>query len=151
MAATKVSTNQMTLNPFKVLYTRVNNGTGTRTNFTSATPVALACTGDTSYTAPANQDVDIKFTMTQMGIVTSGVLRLGLSINGVEQNELTYHTWTGWQVQTIGYKISVNAGQTITIGCKGRQEGGGTGTITNATTDPSFPNSIVGIVVPRGS
>lgn len=149
MPATKVTMNELDLQPFKVLRQRCDNGTGTRTNYTAASWVDVVGTGDTSYTAPANINVTIAFTMQQMCIVTSGIIRCGLKINSTVQDESTYHTLTSWGVQTICYKVDVNAGQTITFKAVVNQQGGGTGTLTNANTDYSYPNSIVGVVVPR--
>jgi hypothetical protein len=152
MAITKVSSTQSKNDgPIKILYLRVNNGTGTRSTTSSTTPAALACTGDTSYTAPSDTNVDILFTMVQMSMNTAGVTRWHLTINGVLQQPGTYHHGTNWLVQTITYKVSVNAGQTITIGCSWLQEGGGTGTATNDSDDQTYPNDITGLVIPRPS
>lgn len=153
MAATKVTMNELDLQPFKVLKVYFNNGTGSRSTTTSTSFVTVpGATGDTSYTAPANLNVDIFFTMTQMINPVSGTCNVGLAINGVLQNPQTYMESAGgtinWPVQTVPYKVSVNAGQTITIGAQWRISAG-TATITNATADTIYPNEIVGVVVPR--
>jgi hypothetical protein len=152
MPVTKVSSTQSKNDgPLKVLTLRINNGTGTRSTTASSTAAALACTGDTSYTAPSDTDVDIMFVLQTMSTNTAGVTRMWLTINGVAQNPGTYQNTTPWTVSTVAYKVSVNAGATITIGCVWSQEGGGTGTTTNTNTDQSYPNEITGLVIPRPS
>lgn len=135
----------------RILRIYINNGTTTRSSTASATVQTLACIGDTTYTAPADTNVDIFFQMTQMAMNTSGVTRCFLSINGTLQNPGTYQNITPWVQMSCSYRISVEAGQTITIGCMWAQEGGGTGTLTNASGDASFPNEIYGIVTARQS
>lgn len=150
MAQQKVTTSQVRNNVLpKILRIECNNGTGTRSQTTSTTPAALACTGDTSYTAPSDTDVDILFTMEQMSQNTAGVTRWWLYINGATYGVGSYHQSTNWVVQTITYKVQVAAGATITIGCGWSQEGGGTATATNMNSDTSFPNEITGLVIPR--
>jgi hypothetical protein len=137
----------------KLLKIDFNNGTATRSTTTSTTFVAVpGAIGDTSYTAPAGVDVDILFTMTQMINPVSGTATLCLSINGVAYGPSTYQEAAGgtvnWPVQTVTYKYSLNAGQTITIGAVWKISAG-TATITNNNTDSSYPNEITGLVIPR--
>ena len=156
MGVTKVSSTQTKNEGLpKILKIVYNNGTGTRSSTTSTSFVTLpGATGDTSYTAPADQNVDILFTMTQMTLVTAGVCNIGLSINGVLQKPYTYQEppsgSINWPVQTLVYKIPVDAGQTITIGAQWRATGG-TATVTNDSDDQEYPNEIIGLVIPRPS
>lgn len=136
---------------FKISF---NNGTGTRSTVTNPSGlIALpGATGDTSYTAPADQDVDIQFTMVQMVNPAGGTARVYLSINGSAQNPGTYmEPATGsinWMVQTVTYKYQLAAGATITIGALWSMSAG-TATATNNNTDAQYPNYITYLVIPR--
>lgn len=137
----------------KILKVDFNNGTGVRstTNLAAGMTAVPGATGDTSYTAPADVDVDILFTMTHMVNPNGGIAQLWLRINGANYGPGTYQeSTTGWTVQTITYKYQLNAGQTITIGSSW-QISGGTLTITNASGDALFPNEITGLVIPRST
>ena len=128
-----------------------NNGTGTRSTTTSGSPTALpGATGDTSYTAPANIDVDIFFTMTQMIHPSGGVCQAYLSINGSSYGPCMYMepAGTSWKTQTVMNKYQLAAGATITIGCLWATSGGTT-EATNASGDAAFPNQIHYLVIPR--
>ena len=154
MAITKVSSTQEKNEGLpKILKVTFNNGTGTRSTTTSTSLVDLpGATGDTSYTAPVDQDVDILFTMTQMSNPVTGTGRIYLSINGASYGPGTYDEPGGmaWKVHTITAKYSLNAGQTITIGALWNISAG-TNTVTNNSTDSSYPNEITGLVIPRPS
>lgn len=145
---------QERIDAMQILKVDFNNGTGSRstTNLAAGQTAIPGATGDTSYTAPTNVDVDILFTMTQMVNPVSGTAQLWLRINGANYGPATYQEAAGgtlnWPVQTITYKYSLNRGQTITIGATW-QISGGTLTITNANTDSSYPNEITGLVIPR--
>lgn len=156
MAITKVSSTQTKNEGLpKILKVTFNNGTATRSTTTSNVYATIpGATGDTSYTAPADTNVDIHFTMTQMINPVSGTAQVGLSLNGVLQNPQTYQeaatATINWPVQTVIYKYALDAGQTVTIGAQWRISSG-TATITNANTDPTYPNEITGLVIPRPS
>lgn len=154
MAITKVSSTQTKNEGLpRILYIRFNNGTGTRSTKGAGAIAALpGATGDTSYTAPSDTDVDILFTMTQMINPVGGTCQVYLSINGAQVNPGTYQEAAGpaWHVHTVQYKVQVNAGQTITIGALWVMSAG-TATATNASGDSAFPNQIHGIVIPRNT
>ena len=117
----KITRKQMNESVPKIFRVTFNNGNGTR----STAPIGVGniaaipgATGDTSYTAPSNQDVDILFTMTQMANpATNSTLRIYLSINGANYGPGLYmDAIGGWPNLTCSYKYQLNAGQTITIG-----------------------------------
>lgn len=136
----------------KILKVSFNNGTGVRSTVTSASGVIAVpgATGDTSYTAPADQDVDIEFIMCQMINPNGGTGRVWLSINGASVEPGTYQEslGAGWSTQTTIYKYQLAAGATITIGARYSMTAG-TLTITNANVDSTYPNYIIGLVIPR--
>jgi hypothetical protein len=154
MATTKVSSTQTKNEGLpKILKIDFNNGTGTRSTTTSATLATIpGAIGDTSYTAPADTNVDILFTMTQMILQsTSGICRVYLNINGVDYGPGMYIDIVDkWVNYTCTYKYSLDAGQTITIGARWNASSG-TSNITNNNTDSGFPNEITGLVIPRPS
>ena len=136
---------------FKLLKVDFNNGTATRSSTTSATDAAMpGATGDTSYTAPVDQDVDILFTMSHMGNPVGGVGRIYLSINSANYGPGLYmeNVGSSWKVQTSTYKYQLSAGATITIGSR-YSTSAGTLTVTNSNADSSYVNEITGLVIPR--
>jgi hypothetical protein len=153
MPVTKVSSTQTKNEGLpKILKITFNNGTGVRSTApVGSTALIPGATGDTSYTAPADTDVDILFSMTVMINISAGICTVGLAINGVTQTQRLYCDYVGgWMNYTCTYKIPVDAGQTITIGI-GWTQSSAVGTITNATADGGFPNVITGLVIPRPS
>ena len=132
--------------PFEILFeystTRSTVGT-TETQM----PGAI---GDTSYTAPDDQDMTLFLIMTQMTDRTAGVTYLYISINGAVLWPATYVQGTLWELQTVQQVYNVDAGQTVTIGCRWKQSSG-TGTVTNRTTDQQFMNGINYIALPRNA
>lgn len=156
MAITKVSSTQTKNEGLpKILKITFNNGTGSRSTTTSGTFVTLpGATGDTSYTAPSDTNVDIYFTMTQMINPVTGTCNVGIVLNGVLQVPYTYQEPAGgtisWPVQTVLVKYQLDAGQTVTIGAQWRISAG-TATCTNNSTDSQYPNEIMGLVIPRPS
>lgn len=156
MSVTKVSSKQIVNNNLpQILSIGFNNGTGTRsTNTPGGGQVIIpGATGDTTYTAPSDTNVDIHFTMTMMvlGSVASNI-RVYAVIGGVTINPGTYQdvNGTSWYVQTVTFKYQVAAGATINIGAAWTVSAG-TSTIVNANSDASYPCYITGIVIPRPS
>lgn len=155
MAVTKVSSTQTRNEGLpRILKVDFNTGAGRSTTSSTSLVVVPGATGDTSYTAPSDTNVDIYFTMTHMVNPVTGICRVHLSINGVAQAAGIYAEPAGgnlsWPCMSVPYKVSVDAGQTITIGCMWSQSAG-TVTMTNAAGDSSFANEIVGLVIPRPS
>ena len=152
MAVTKVSSTQLKNEGLpKILRVTFNNGTGTRSTKGAGAAAAIpGATGDTSYTAPTDYDVDIFFTAMFMINPVGGICQVSLSINGAQVQPYTYMETAppNWQVQTITYKVQVAAGATITIGAMWAQSAG-TATITNNNADGIYPNAITGLVIAR--
>jgi hypothetical protein len=150
----KIKQRQLNVAVPKILKVTFNNGTATRSTVTNPSGLIAVpgATGDTSYTAPADQDVDILFTMTQMVNPSGGTCRIYLTINNTAVDPGTYQeAATGsfnWPVQNVPYKYQLAAGATITIGAKWSMSAG-TATITNNNTDSTYPNVIIGLVIPR--
>lgn len=155
MPITKASSTQVKNEGLpKILQINFDNGTGSRSSSTSTTNVAVpGPVGDTSYTAPADQDVDIYFTHELMVNSTAGYCKVWLSINGVATGKGSYQeVMTSWSTHAITNKVQVAAGATITIGLLWSTSSG-TVTTCNASTDLSqgYPVQITGLVIPRPS
>jgi len=149
MAQQKINGRQANIKILKIIF---DTGTGTRSTVTGAEYVSLtSATGDTTYTAPV--DVDILLTMAMMcSNSTIATTNVGFAINGTlvyDSNGLYFDSPANkWSVQTTMHKISVNAGDTVTIGASWKASSG-TSSLTDKSTDTQFASQIMGVVVPR--
>lgn len=121
-----------------------------RSTVGSTWTVMPGATGDTSYTAPADQDMTLFFIMTQMTDRTGGQTLCRISVNGSAISPQTYVNGTLWELQTVQCIYNVDAGVTIDIGCLW-YNAGGTGEVTNRTSDTQFMNGINYVALPRNA
>ena len=136
--------------PFKIVF---KGPTSTRQNVTTTYTTMSGATGDTSYTAPADQNMRLLIIMTQMIHVDStSYATTWISVNGVRLWPGTYHNRTsGWGVQTVHRTYDVDAGDTITIGAIVWGSKTGVRWITNGSGDTSYPNDITYTAYPRSA
>lgn len=148
--ATQQTTPRQQVLPSGAYMITFDNGTGTRSTVGTTEATMPGATGDTSYTAPADQDVTLHLSMTQMTDRTAGTTQCWIAIDDVKTGQSTYMAEsTLWKIQTTHTLVDVDAGDTVDIGCRWKQSTG-TGTVTNKTNDSDqFPNHIAYTVHPR--
>lgn len=137
--------------PFKIVF---KGPTTARQNVSTTWTDVSGATGDTTYTAPADQNMRLLLIMTQMLYTSSGsyYVACGISINGTLVNPRTYQNRAGqWGIQTIHKVWDVDAGETITIGARIYCNTSGTGWITNGSGDTQYPNDIIYTAYPRSA
>jgi len=130
--------------PFEILF----EYSATRSTVGAVWTTMPGAVGDTSYTAPADQDMRLFLIMTHMTDRTAGTTYCRIMIDGVGLDPWTYVQGTLWELQTVQTTYDVNAGQTVTIGCQWYNSSG-TAEVTNRTTDQQFMNGINYVAYPR--
>ena len=133
-------------------YITFKGPTASRQTLSTTWAAVSGATGDTSYTAPADQNMRLLLTMVQMLYTSSGsyYVACGISIDGVLVNPRTYQNRVGqWGVQTVHKIWDVDAGDTITIGARIYCNTTGVAWITNGSGDGHFANNITYTAYPR--
>lgn len=134
--------------PFRITF---KGPTTSRQTITPTYTAISGATGDTTYTAPPDQDMKLLIIMTQMVYTSStSYATTWISVNGVRLYPGTYFNRTNvWHVQTVHRTFDVDAGETITIGGIVWCSTTGAGWITNGSGDTQYPNDIIYTAYPR--